>query len=219
MPNIIHILFKSTIGSHAYGTATETSDLDLRGVFIYPKDLWFSIRPLSDTLEHEGDDVDWELLKFIRLALQGNPNVLECLFSPLITYTHEFFQPLVDNRHQFLSQRLYRTYRGYALAQKKKFEHSAQINWKHAAHCVRLLSAGKYALNNNDLLVHLGTNASEYVGIRAGEMSRDEFLTLYTRLEGALDKAFQETNLPEEPNEAFVQELVNNIYLQFIGEK
>ena len=38
-----HIIFEAISGSRAYGLATATSDTDIRGVFILPKDQCYSL--------------------------------------------------------------------------------------------------------------------------------------------------------------------------------
>ena len=72
-------------GSWAYGTNKPDSDIDARGIFLDPVN---SILGLSNFEQHEIHDTNKELdivmyglRKFIKLALENNPNVIE-LLSP-----------------------------------------------------------------------------------------------------------------------------------------
>ena len=88
----------------------------------------------------------WELKKFIVLALKANPNILECLFTPLVVRTSEVGDALLERRSIFLSKLVYQTYNGYVMSQFKKLEQDLrtkeEINWKHAMHLIRLLLQG-----------------------------------------------------------------------------
>jgi predicted nucleotidyltransferase len=78
-----YIIFECISGSHAYGTNIETSDTDIRGIYIFPE----SEKTLFDDhqLEVADDKQDikfFELQKFMQLCAENNPNVLELLFTP-----------------------------------------------------------------------------------------------------------------------------------------
>jgi predicted nucleotidyltransferase len=92
------------------------------------------------------EEVYWELQKFLVLALKANPNVLECLYSPLIETKTELAEDLLSHRDAFLSKLVYQTYNGYVLSQFKRLEQdlrsSRDIKWKHAMHLIRLLLSG-----------------------------------------------------------------------------
>ena len=83
--------------------------------------------------------------KFLVLALKANPNILECLFTPLVVRTSEVGDALLEKRSIFLSKLVYQTYNGYVMSQFKKLEQDLrtkeQINWKHAMHLIRASAA------------------------------------------------------------------------------
>jgi hypothetical protein len=77
-----YVIYRCQVGSKAFGLASDESDDDLRGIYLPPARLHWSLRKLPEQLEFsEGqrDEVYWELGKFLRLALKANPNVLETL--------------------------------------------------------------------------------------------------------------------------------------------
>src|SRR3954465_4105203 len=72
------IIYRCQVGSRAFGLATEDSDDDLRGIFLPPAALHWSLSRLPEQIEsadQERDEAYWELEKFLRLALKANPNV------------------------------------------------------------------------------------------------------------------------------------------------
>ena len=105
----------------------------------------------------ENDECYWELGKFLTLALKANPNILECLYSPLVEHATPLARELIEQRSMFLSKLIYNTYNGYALSQFKKMEQDLRnrgaIKWKHAMHLVRLLLAGIKSLREKTIVV------------------------------------------------------------------
>src|SRR5439155_17760476 len=111
-----YIIYRCRVGSHAFGLATETSDDDVRGIYLPPARLHWSLYRLPEQLEFADgtrDEVYWELEKFLTLALKANPNVLEVLWTPDILHADEAGQRLRELRDAFLSRHLFKTYSGY----------------------------------------------------------------------------------------------------------
>jgi hypothetical protein len=98
------VIYRCIIGSTVYGLSQEGSDTDGRGFYLPPADLEWSLAGVPDQLETENEEVYWEIEKFIRLALKANPNVLECLYSPLVETCTPLASELIEIRHIFLSQ-------------------------------------------------------------------------------------------------------------------
>jgi hypothetical protein len=110
-------------GSHAYGTSLPTSDLDIRGICIAPREYYhgFSL-VFEQAVQKEPDLAIFELRKFLTLACDVNPNVIELLYTD--PSDHLFVTPamekLLENRSAFLSRRVKHTFSGYALSQLKR---------------------------------------------------------------------------------------------------
>ena len=51
-----------------------------------------SAREIED---HAAQECYWELERFLRLALKANPNVLECLYTPLVEHATPLAEELV----------------------------------------------------------------------------------------------------------------------------
>jgi uncharacterized protein len=193
------------VGSRAYGLDHEGSDVDRRGIYLPPADLQWSLFGVPDQLENdETQECYWELQKFITLALKANPNVLECLYTPLVEDVSPLAQELLDQRQMFLSKLVYQTYNGYVMSQFKKMTHHLQnygtIKWKHAMHLIRLLLSGITALQEGTVPVRVEAHREELLAIRRGEKTWDEVNEWRIALHKTFDAAYQTSVLPDRPN-------------------
>ena len=117
-------------GSHAYGTQTDTSDIDVRGIVMPPKEALIGLSPFEQHEVHNKEtDVDavlYGLPKATKLILDNNPNMIE-LLSPQERnhiYVSPAGQKLIELRHDFLSQRAVFTFGAYAKAQLARIENA-----------------------------------------------------------------------------------------------
>ncbi|HEW97166.1 MAG: hypothetical protein DRR16_25130 [Candidatus Parabeggiatoa sp. nov. 3] len=123
------------VGSHLYGTNTPTSDIDYSGIFLPSKALVFgfqrveevnlSIMDKDEAGKNTQNAVDrklYELRKFVKLALENNPNLIEQLFvnEPNIVYINDAGRALLAQKHLFPHQGLVKKFKGYAFSQKHK---------------------------------------------------------------------------------------------------
>src|SRR5215467_8434602 len=93
------VIYRCIIGSRAYGLANDESDTDRRGIYLPPSDLQWSLYGAPEQLENEAtQECYWELRKFLILALKANPNVLECLYTPLVETATPIAQELLAMR-------------------------------------------------------------------------------------------------------------------------
>jgi predicted nucleotidyltransferase len=116
-------IYLSMHGSHCYGTSTPTSDLDIRGIAIAPKEYYLGMtNNFEQATSKDPDLVIFELRKFIKLASECNPNALEIIFTDEQDHFHvsKLGYILLDNRNSFLSKRVKFTFQGYAHAQMKR---------------------------------------------------------------------------------------------------
>ena len=201
-----HIL-RVVVGSRAYGLDDDGSDTDRRGVFLPPADRHWSLDGVPDVLrDDDREEMCWELQKFLRLCLKGNPTVLEVLFTPLVEAATPLGRELLELRTTFLSTRLHATCGGYADQQfaklRRRAEQGKPLNWKHAAHCLRLLATGAGALAGEGFPVHVGVRRDLLLSVRRGERTLDEVNALRAAWAADLDRAFARSPLPAEPDVA-----------------
>ncbi len=202
------VVYRATVGSRAFGLATETSDEDRRGVFLPPADWHWSLTKPPEQVEAFApgvEEVDWEIEKFVRMALRGNPTVLEVLWTPAVLFADETGAELRAIRGAFLSRHLYRTYSGYVMSQfrlmRRGFE-AGRYKPKHAMHLIRLLHSGIHALRAGDIRVDVGEHRDELMAIRRGQVPFEAVEARALDLDGAFRAAFAATTLPEKPDAA-----------------
>jgi uncharacterized protein len=161
---------------------------------------------VPEQLESDSEEVYWELGKFVRLALKANPNVLECLYTPLVEHCTPIARELIELRHIFLSQHVHRTYNSYVLSQFKKLEQDLrnqhELRWKHVMHLIRLLLSGLTVLEEGLVPLRMDKYRDRLLAIRHGEAQWDDVERWRLTLHRRLDEAMAKTRLPAHPDYA-----------------
>jgi hypothetical protein len=207
------IIYRCVVGSQAYGLCDESSDVDRRGIYLPPADLHWSLYGVPEQIENnDTQEAYWELQKFLVMALKANPNILECLHTPLVEHATPLAQELLAARQRFLSKLIYQTYNGYVMSQFKKLEQDlrarGEIKWKHAMHLMRLLLSGISALREGELRVRLDEERDALLTIKRGERPWPDVNEWRVRLHTEFDEAFASTKLPERPDYEWANEFL-----------
>jgi predicted nucleotidyltransferase len=128
-------MLEFVIGSNLYGTNTPTSDRDYSGVFMPNEDMVFgferaeevdlSVKSKRSDGRNDENAIDvtlYELRKFVKLALENNPNVLEMLFinPENIIFSNWYGSELLNHAHLFPHKGLKVKFLAYAFSQKHK---------------------------------------------------------------------------------------------------
>jgi uncharacterized protein len=115
----VTVIFETIHGSRAYGLATESSDTDLRGVFVPPPLSLNGYLERPEQQEPSAERVLYEVRKFFRLAAVCNPSMIEVLFTDPadhVTVSPEGAR-LLDCKQEFLSRLAGGSFGKYGLAQ------------------------------------------------------------------------------------------------------
>jgi hypothetical protein len=202
-----YVIYRVAVGSRAFGLAGELSDEDRRGVYLPPADLTWSLFKPPEQVEFKRDgveEVDWEIEKFVRLALQANPNLLEALWSPLVLHADPTGQELRSIRQAFLSRHLFKTYSGYVLSQfrlmQDGFAKKGAYRAKHAMHLIRLLYSGIHAVRTGEILVDVGEHRGQLLDIKGGSWPFEQVRQLALDLNARFQQEFATTCLPQKPD-------------------
>jgi hypothetical protein len=122
-------------GSHLFGTSTPDSDLDLVGIYMPSEEMLFGLSPKEevdlsvqvkdDTGRNTKDSVDRKLheyRKFVKLAIQNNPNIVHVLFVDELNtvFINDFGKTLLDHAHLFPTRGAYYRFIAYADGQLRK---------------------------------------------------------------------------------------------------
>lgn len=213
----MNVLLSGIVGSTAYGLATEDSDVDRLGVYAVDTEKLFGLHPPKESVVTTNPDMTHhEVGKWCRLALGGNPTVMELVWLPekLYEVRTDLGEELINIRSAFLSaKRVRNAYFGYAAQQFRKLEARgdgtfgpdlAKRTAKHARHMYRLLAQGyslwatghlTVELPNPDIVMSFGTAVS------MGDLQWAR--KLLAGYEHAFDTV--PTVLPEAPDETLVE--------------
>ncbi|OIK03880.1 nucleotidyltransferase domain-containing protein [Streptomyces monashensis] len=208
-----HTIYACVMGSRAFGLATDASDTDRRGVFLAPTPLFWRFEKPPTHVEGPGEEqFSWELERFCELALRGNPNILECLHSPLVEHVDDTGRELLSLRGAFLSRRTYDTFTRYALGQRRKLDADVRTTgaprWKHAMHLLRLLTSARDLLRTGELRIDVGEQREPLLAVRRGEVSWPQVEARMARLAAETEEALHRTPLPPEPDGARVSDFL-----------
>jgi predicted nucleotidyltransferase len=131
------------MGSFAYGVSSDTSDVDIYGMYIPPIEQIFphiagyipgfgQAPQKVDTyqkhhieLKDEGKEYDVALtsiVKYFALCMDNNPNMIDSLFVPArcIVHMSDVGSIMRENRRMFLHKGIQKRLQGYAYSQMKK---------------------------------------------------------------------------------------------------
>jgi len=141
------IQYEVIMGSMAYGVSNDSSDMDVYGFCIPPKDYVFPhlrgeiqgftpAGPRFDQYqEHHVKDPSalggkgrqydftiYSIVKYFRLCMENNPNIIDSLFVPerCILFSTKIGDMVRDNRKLFLHKGAWHKFKGYAYAQMRK---------------------------------------------------------------------------------------------------
>ena len=199
------VILRCVVGSRAYGLDRDGSDTDRRGVYLPPADLHWSLVGAPPQLQNDAtQEVYWELQKFLTLALKANPNILECLYTPLVETATPLGEELLAMRGCFLSKLVHQTYTHYVAAQFRRMQaglrRRGEVNWKHAMHLLRLLLAGITVLREGVVAVDVSQHRERLLAVRSGRIRWQEVDAWRLELVAEFNAALAHTTLPAQPD-------------------
>ena len=234
-----NLLYHARVGSHAYGTATVDSDEDFVEVVVEEPNFITGLDRFDTemstntgrTLAGGQDVTTYGLRKWASLVAAGNPNMIETLFIP--NEAHQVGHDLlgqrwwllaVGNRDAFLSKQAGYRFLGYAQSQqfalmgvKNKRTNRPELVHKHgydtkfAGHLIRVLLEGLDLMRTGMLSFPLPEDA--YIrSVRAGEVEKDDLLSLANDLRERLEVATEATHLPERADRDRINDLLHVTY-------
>ena len=118
-------IFECIVGSQAYGTNNELSDLDYSGVMIPGKEYFLGLKNFEQFQGYENlDKTIYDIRKALNLIADNNPNMLDLLYTPerCVVKTTKYWEKVLEHRDLFISKKCKFTYAGYSFAQIKRIE-------------------------------------------------------------------------------------------------
>lgn len=114
-------------GSYSYGTNTENSDIDIRGIALNTKNETLSNQQFNQYVDNQTDTTIYGFNKMIELLSKCNPNTIELLGLKPEHYIYRtaIGNDLIQNSKMFLSQIAAQSFGGYAYAQLRRLDNKS----------------------------------------------------------------------------------------------
>ena len=235
-----NLIFKAMVGSKLYGTDTKKSDRDYVGIFIPDKEyilglkrceqVEFRTNPSSSGHRNSKDDIDmtlYSLPKFIKLASENNPNIVELFFidDKHIMECTSYGKRLIESFPFFISKKAKHKFSGYAHSQRQKIlnrvpiggrkEYTEKFGFdvKFASHLIRLLVEGNELLMNGKLEFPIPQN--RYIrDIKEGKFSLKQIFAKADQLESLSEELYVKSDLRHSPD----LEAINDLQIELLEE-
>jgi len=147
LPNAV--AYETVMGSMAYGVSSDSSDMDVYGFCLPPKDMIFphltgeipgfgrQIARFEQFQQHHIVDADalggagreydltiFSIVKFFQLAMENNPNIIDSLFTPIncVLHSTSIGEMVREKRRLFLHKGAWHKFKGYAYSQVHKMD-------------------------------------------------------------------------------------------------
>lgn len=129
------IIYEVIVGSHAYGTNIEGSDVDIKGIFIQPTEEILRGNRIEQISDETNDTVYYEIERFFELLQKSNPNIQEILYVPerCVLNRTGIFDTIFDDvlRETLITKKMAKTFVGFAKSQVKKARGlNKKMNWE-----------------------------------------------------------------------------------------
>lgn len=249
LPDNTHFLV--IMGSQAYGTSQDDSDWDVYGWCIPYKEMVFphlageivgfgtQVKRFEQWQQHHVEDKSsqkqydftvFNVVKYLQLVMQNNPNMIDSLFVPqhCIIHSSRIGELVRENRKLFLHKGCWHSFKGYAYSQIHKAKSQtregkrAQVidqfgyDVKFASHCIRLMNEVEQILTEQDL--DLQRNSEQVKSVRRGEWTLQQVEEYFSRKEVELETVYTNSSLPYGPDEKAIKGLLLNVLEEHFGD-
>lgn len=246
------LILRVRTGSVTHGISTESSDRDEMGVCIEPPQFVIGLRKFEqymyrDAAQRTGkfdarsaagelDLTIYSLRKFVRLALNGNPSIIEILFIrhlDSVVWTSRWGKDLQQLAPLIVSREAGPKYLGYLHAQRRSMESKEGkgrdvtrpelvekygFDTKYAGHMIRLGYQGRDLMRDGLIRLPMPAWQADHIRqIRTGQVSLKECLALAEVLEGDIRQQMDRSILREHPDRDTLNTWLINTYAEAWG--
>lgn len=205
------LILYTVTGSKAYGTDTEFSDSDFKGVVIPPLSYFTGLDSFKgydksggENFKSKEDNLDISYMhinKFVDGLMKSVPGNVEMIFTREedILYCNEHGRRLIDERKLFMSKFLYARYGGYAkriINELERSNGSQEYNKKDFMHGVRILTSAIEMLDTGNYST-FRSDREYLIECRNGKYTSEEAYGVLIHLNEKMKKSLQDSSLPE----------------------
>lgn len=189
---------------------------------------------ISDKIYEKDQEYEvtvFNVVKFFNLFMENNPNIVDIMFTPMncITHINKAGHIIRENRKEFLHKGCYQEFQGYALSQLKKMNTNKEntsghrrelrekfgFDVKFAVNIVRLSLECQQILETGDL--DLQANKEKLKSILRGDMNKTDIENWFAEKEKYLEKLYETSKIPNNPNQEKIQQLLYNCLEEHFG--
>lgn len=235
------VIYETKTGSHSYGVNTPSSDLDLVGICIPPKEIIFPhlkgeilgfgkqktrFRHLDNKeflKDGEKHDLNvFSIVSYFRECMDCQPNWLEALYTPeeCVTFETPISRKIRDNRDLFLSKVAFYRFTGFAKSQLNKMskkDREPERLFKYGYHAVRMALEGEQIMKEGTLT--LDANISLLNAVKQGEWSFEEIEDFCAEKEIELKDLYDNSDfLPYSADEDKIKTLMLECLEDYYGD-
>lgn len=177
------VIYSAVVGSTAWGLADDSSDEDIKGVFVLPFEGTVGLWEAIDEIREPTSDIQyWEVQKLVYQGLRADANTLEMLWSPHIKVMTVLGQELLRRRRMFISCHIFGTFGRYAMSQFRKMR--AAQKRRRVQQCIVELLAERPDLTHEQLVSRLcaGGKGALMQGKEAEKRATEAIHDLYNSL-------------------------------------
>ena len=227
--------YTTIMGSVAYGVSGESSDVDIYGFCIPPKEMIFphlrgeimgfgkQVNRFEQWQQHHVQDPSndnqydfqiYNIVKYFQLCMENNPNMIDSIFTPqrCITHCTRVGNIVRENRHMFLHKGAWHKFKGYAYSQMHKMD-TKDPTGKRKEMIDKYGYDVKFAYHVVRLLneveqILVERNREQLKSIRRGEWTMDQIKEYFNKKESELETLYMASKIPYKPDEQKIKALL-----------
>lgn len=232
---MIKINFLTLVGSQLYGFANEKSDFDYKGFGTMDPEYIIGLHNLDTDQfdkkdpEQNSETVIFDVRKYLRLSLGGNPTLLEMAFADpkyhvecddvgrevtKLVREHLVTKWIALPYEKYIESQIKRTRREVE-GKRLELVNAYGYDTKCATHIVRFAYQGIDLLSRGYFNPTMeGNQLEQCKAIKAGEISGKEFISLAESLDKMFKSAYNNSPLPDKHNQEMVEKVLMRIQFE-----
>ena len=219
-----NLIVETLGGSHAYGLAIETSDLDVRGVFVAPPSNLIGLFPFDRYKDPESDTEYWQVTKFLTHIYDGDCNTLGVVFGDpkFVRRSSDFWEFIQEHRKGFIAKEAAKEALGFIKNMRKRATNQiakGTLNLttanKQAMHGLRLGRIARDMLKTFEYRIYRPEERDLLLPIKRGEVPLEQVFDMYDDLVAEIDVLMETSPLQARADRATLDTIAKHVVLSY----